>query len=58
MSQYTTIVLVVNTEDAQRTRRAATGTGATVFSTDIPGVSAEALAAGAEPSTWDDDTRG
>lgn len=55
---YTTIVLVVNTEDAERTRRVATGTGATLFSSAVPGVSVEALAAGAEPDTWELDTRG
>lgn len=55
---YTTIVLVVNEEDAERTRRTATATGATLFSADVPGVSAEALAAGADPDSWDPDTRG
>lgn len=55
---YTTIVLVVNAEDAERTRRMVSGTGATLFSADVPGVSADALAAGAEPDAWDADTRG
>ena len=55
---YTTIVLVVHTEDAERTRRTATAGGATLFSADVPGVSAEALAAGAQPEVWDPDTRG
>jgi hypothetical protein len=55
---YTTIVLVVNTEDAERTRRLATGGGATLFSADVPGVSVDALTAGADPQSWDPDTRG
>lgn len=55
MRYYRTIIAVVPVEDADGIVRVLRRNDDILFATSIPGVTAEALAAGAHPEDWDDD---